>query len=129
MLLTDKPDQRDICPVTMLLAMGLADGIFDGVSEPRDIYRLAEDMSGWVELGYVTPLSTLPIIRRVGANVRVLSRTPLKPRALDRMIKTFAQRAGHEATIAKLSQDSKRAASCFRREALSKTLHLSNVPS
>ena len=43
----------------MLLAMDLADGIFEGIWEFRDIYRWADQASDGVELKHSAPRSGL----------------------------------------------------------------------
>lgn len=124
MVLADNPKNRSMCPVTLLLAQAIKDGVIDGVDRIHDLSSVAKNhWPAWTTLPYRPGMSDLPILRRTKTAARyIMSLHPIKPSALDKMVRAQIRRAGHELTFTTILDDNKRAAHIFRRERKSMTL-------
>jgi hypothetical protein len=109
MILADLPRDRHICPVTMFLALAIADGAIDGIHSSDEFSALAsQEWSGIITLPYNNAAHHLPIFRRTGCKSKAISSCAMKPSALYKMMQAQMMRAGQEHTIANMVNDAKR---------------------
>ena len=105
MILSDNPDRRHMCPVTMFLAMAIADEVVNKS-------QLSEPLPQWTVLKYAAEQNNLAVWRRCSPHRASPSRA-LKTSTLLDMIRGQISRAGHENTWRTIVDDNRRAA---RRE-------------
>lgn len=116
MILVDNPSNRQMCPVTLFLALAIADGVISDIHEACGLTSLAvHSWPRWTLLPYNGNFLHLPVMRRTGNKSRILSSCPMKPSALDRMMHELVQRAGHQITLATIIQDNRKAAQREKR--------------
>jgi hypothetical protein len=110
-VLADVPSKRHMCPVTLFLALAIADGVIRGVRSPADLESVADcDETGWVMLPYQSNSMHMSIIRRVGNQSRLISSCMLKPAALEKMMHAQVERAGHKKAYSTIVHDNQKAA-------------------
>lgn len=110
MILVDDPSNRHMCPVTLFLALAIADGALEGVHPCSGLAALHfPDWPGWLQVPYSANATHLPVIRRTGNKSRVLSSCAMKPSSLDKMMQGQIERAKHVQTFAMIVQDVRKA--------------------
>jgi hypothetical protein len=109
MILVDDPSKRHMCPVTIFLAMALADGVIEGVQKGHHLASLTDDFPTWKVLGYKSEAMNVPIMRRASQNLLSSCRA-LAPNRLHKMMHAQIQRAGHEPTLETIRDDNRKAA-------------------
>jgi hypothetical protein len=106
MLLADMPGQRQICPVTLFLALAVADNAIDGVHCTDGFATLLRrPWSGWISLRYRDGVDRLSVLRRTGNKSKAISSCLMKPSVLQKMMQAQISRAGHEDTFVNIVQD------------------------
>lgn len=106
MILADMPENRDICPVTIFLALAIADGALCGVQCNADFTALVRSLEeGWASISYHETIGRLSLLRRTGNNCKTISSCPMKPSQLHKMMQAQVCRAGHQHTFTKLLHD------------------------
>lgn len=106
MILADDPTKRHMCPVTIFLAMAIADGVISSG-------QLDSQFPQWKMLQYAVEKQRLAVWRRCLPYKPILSSRELKSSVLLDQLKAQISRAGHEDTWKIIVDDNKRAS---RRE-------------
>jgi hypothetical protein len=111
-MLTDLPYNRSMCPVTLLLSLAIADGVFEGISCSEDLASFPTYPAlDWVILPYRPDTKSMPVFRRTGNKSKTLTSRAMKASLLHKSMQAQISRAGHEITFAKLQQDVRKASS------------------
>ena len=106
MILVDSPGQRHICPVTLFLALAIADGAIKGISSRDDLLVLAgREHSDCITLPYNHNVGHLPVLRRTRSKSKAMSSCAMKSSVLHKMMQAQISRAGHENTFNDLLRD------------------------
>ena len=114
MILADNPSKRHICPVTIFLALALADGVIDGVQGHHLTSLEIGEFPAWKVINYKPETLDLPVMRRALHNALSPSRA-LSPNDLHKTVHTLVQRAGHISTWNAIRDDNKKAAEREKR--------------
>lgn len=93
LVLSENPNNRQLCPVTLFLAMAIADGVVDGTLSAGSG---VEQWPTWVKVPFKQDLLQLPVLRRAGNRQRIISSSAIKLSSYYDMIQAQFTRAGHE---------------------------------
>lgn len=112
--MADDPFNRQACAVTLFLAIAMADGALDDITDSENFCNLRVPVwPTWCSLRIHSNFRQMPVLRRVGAKSRIISSHPMKGTILYKMMQAQIERWGDEGFSAALQSDIKYA---VRRE-------------
>jgi hypothetical protein len=112
--LYENPEDRSLCPITLFLALGLADEVFEGIHSFNDLEATKiEPGDSRVRYRCKPHAKSLPIMRLIDSSGEVSERRILSYNCSYIMLKGLGQRASYEETLTGY---------CFRR-AFARALH------
>jgi hypothetical protein len=87
MILADALSDCHMCPVSLFVALAIADGAFEGIMSSDDFLSLgALDWSGYITVPYKQETGRRPVLRRTGNKSNTISPCAMKPSTLYKMI-------------------------------------------
>jgi hypothetical protein len=115
MVLTNNLSKQDIYPVTLFLALAIANSTIKGIQSVSDLSLLQSNTSnGFFQLFFNTDMDKIPILRPTCPTKSIVANFAIKPAVLQDIIKELIKCEYYKCTLAALLKNNHKA---YRKEA------------
>lgn len=103
LLLVENPNDRSLCPVSLFVALAIADNVI-----PRNFQSACTAQLPWIELVYAKGANNLPVFRQAGNDRKLLMFKAIKPKAMTKLLRAITIRAQMEQIFRTIQEDNLR---------------------